>query len=198
MDELSIDPSRPLKNSRQEKYVQLLFKGAIQHDAYLTVFKDTFTKELAPATIDSKASRLANSGKVQNRLNFLKTKAEDESVMKVLERKQKLSTIGRAKLTDYVDNNGNVDITGEGGGAIAELTIEDWKGGKDGRASSQIKRIKLLNPIQAIEELNKMDGVYDARPEAPKYYIGQVNINANGHDPSTPFMRLVDGTGNKT
>lgn len=110
---------------------------------------------------------LLKSPLVQVRLNELKQieegarqELEVQSIMAVIERKQKLSVIGRADLTDFVDGEGNIELEGGNSEAIAELSIEDWRGVKDEHVSSRTKKVKLHSPIQAIDLLNKMEKIY--------------------------------------
>jgi len=99
------------------------------------------------------------------RIAELRQKAEDASVMTVQERKQKLSDIGRADVTEFVDQEGNIDLSGGNTGALAEIQVEDWRGGRDGESQSRTKRVKVHPKIQAIQELNMMDGVYTEGPQ---------------------------------
>lgn len=106
--------------------------------------------------------------KIQARLQELSQRlknAEDDSVMNVLERKQKLSEVGRVDVTEFVDQEGNIDISGENTGAIAEVIVKDWRGGKGGAPQSRTKAVKLHSKLQAIQELNKMEGIYTEGPQ---------------------------------
>jgi len=97
------------------------------------------------------------------RMGELRKQVEDESVASVLERRQRLTEMIRANLVDFIDEGGNINLDTQYKGALAELTVEDWKGiSKKGYEElSRNKRIKLHNAIQAITELNKMDRVYE-------------------------------------
>lgn len=98
------------------------------------------------------------------RLQELRQKAEDASVMNVLERKQRLTEIGRAKLTDFMElgQDGSWVNIGEEtpqGGAIQEIhsrTEYDEEGSKPTVHTS----VKLHDPMKAIDLLNKMDKIY--------------------------------------
>lgn len=101
---------------------------------------------------------------IQTRLQELRQRTEDASVMSVLERKQRLTEISRARLTDFMElgqdgswvNLGpEVPMTG----AIQEIhsrTAYD----KDGSNPMVFTSMKLHNPLQAIDLLNKMDKIY--------------------------------------
>lgn len=100
---------------------------------------------------------------IQARLAELRQAAQSAKVMPVLERKERLSEIGRGVITDHVGGNGReVEIDTKKAGSIAEIVsrTEFYKGGEEGHA--EIIKLKLHNPINAIAELNKMEGVYEA------------------------------------
>lgn len=106
------------------------------------------------------ASRLLKTVNVRARLEELRKDATSASIMTRLEREQRLTEIGRGKLTDFIDEDGNVDIKGGNPGAIQEYIVEEFEGGPDGRAKSRRIKLKLHNPVQAIMEHNKMEGAY--------------------------------------
>lgn len=148
---------------KQENFCLNLFKGMYQRDAYI----DAYHPKYAMMTIDGNASRLANNEKILARLAELRALATSEKVMPEIARKEKLSEFARAKLTNFIKVNGDsieIDLDGEDNAALQEVSIEAWRGGKDERASSRTSKVKLINPITAIAELNKMDGVYQIMP----------------------------------
>ena len=78
--------------------------------------------------------------------------------MQVQERKEKLSMIARGMVGDTFDDKGNIDWeTVKGMAAVKEITIEEREIG--GVITRNIK-VKLLNPVESIAELNKMEQVY--------------------------------------
>jgi phage terminase small subunit len=113
------------------------------------------------------AAEMISFPKIQERIKQLRKKAEDDSVMNVLERKQKLTEIARAKLTDYMElgQDGSwVNIGSEtpNGGAIQEIHSRT-EYDKDGANPTIYTSVKLHDPVKAIETLNKMDGIYTER-----------------------------------
>jgi phage terminase small subunit len=106
-------------------------------------------------------SRLLKTDKIQAELSRLSAQASNPTIMSVIERKQRLSEIARGKTVDFIDKHGNINTEAENNAAIAEITVEDWQGGKRGRATSRTKRIKLYNPVPAIDLLNKMENEYE-------------------------------------
>jgi phage terminase small subunit len=156
----------PLKNLKQEKFVNYIFKGCNQREAYT---KAGYSIKSTLAVLDSNASRLANTEKVLARLAELQQKAEDASIMSVMERKQRLTEIARGDLTDFIDEDGEVkpfNNTVPNHRAVLEYSTATTFTKKGDKFIS--KSVKLLNPITAIDVLNKMEKVYD---DAPKVQI---------------------------
>jgi phage terminase small subunit len=102
---------------------------------------------------------------IQARIQELRKTAEDATVMNVLERKQRLTEIARAKLTDFMELGQdsawvNIGPETKNGGAISEIHSRT-EYDDDGAKPTVHTSVKLHNPIEAIKELNKMDKVYD-------------------------------------
>ena len=101
---------------------------------------------------------------IKQRIDELNQKVEDDLVMNVLERKQRLSEIARARLTDYVTCGPDRDLISVGPespntAALQEITSRT-EYDKDGAGAAVITKLKLHNPITAIDLLNKMGGDY--------------------------------------
>jgi len=149
---------------KQEQFCLNLFKGMTQRNAWINA---GYSSNYDLAIVDVRASELAAKGKVKVRLAELREQASSPLVMAETARKERLSEIARAKLTNFVKIEGDaleIDLNGEDNAALQEVSIEEWRGGKDQRVQSRTSKVKLINPIQAIAELNKMDGVYQAIP----------------------------------
>jgi phage terminase small subunit len=147
--------------SKQELFCQYVISGLSQHDAYL---KAGYSSNMLPDTIDNNAYMLTCKSEIKARILELKQLALTSLIMSVSERKEILSELGRAKLTDFVGDNGEIKL--KPSAALAELVIEDWQGSGDDKPISRNKRIKLRDPIAAIAELNKMEriGTPDTAP----------------------------------
>ena len=118
----------------------------------------------SPHTAAVIASENLTKPKIIGRIHELQQRVEDESVMTVLERKQKLTEIARCNLLDYqeIGADGSYLSIGKESpntGAISEITSRT-EYDKDGSGATLITRVKLHNPIQAITEMNKMDNIY--------------------------------------
>ena len=90
-----------LRNNRHEKFALCLLKGMSQKDAAIEA-------GYKPSRAYQTASRLVRNGKVSERLQELQQAAEDASIASVIEGKQKLTEIARARISDFVrvDANG--------------------------------------------------------------------------------------------
>lgn len=116
---------------KQHKWFIDWYGGMTQYDAYCRNYS---TQNMARATIDANASRLANNAKILALKAKMDKAAEKASVASVAERKQILSQIARGEKKD-------IEVT----------TFPDGK---------KITKVKLMNPTPAITELNKMEGIY--------------------------------------
>ncbi len=115
---------------------------------------------------------------VMAKLNELRKRAEDEAVIRVVERKRMLSEIARGRITDYLNEAGDglaVDRDSVNAGAVAEVSVQT-RPGREGQEGRVITRLKLHDPVRAIALLNKMEGLYtDAEsPGAPAIRISEV------------------------
>ncbi|MBA7633888.1 hypothetical protein ES703_41459 [subsurface metagenome] len=142
-----------LKNKRHEKFAINIFKSMSLHDAALGA-------GYSPKYIDQTASRLYRNVKILDRVQELHKMAESDAVMSQKEIEERLTEIGRARLVDFVDENGKITLKVANDGALREFVLTDWKGGKEERAESRTTKIKLHNPMTAMDMLNKMRGDY--------------------------------------
>ena len=84
--------------------------------------------------------------------------------MNVQERQERLSELGRGKVTDLVTVNGDgdvrIDLTGmPNPGALSEITSRTEVIDQDSGAYAVVTRVKMADPVKAIAELNRMDGI---------------------------------------
>ena len=111
-----------------------------------------------PKSAGAHATEILQRQRVKDYLRKLWEAAESPIIMSVRERKEKLSLIARGMVGDCVDKDGNIDW-----GAVKEMpavkgvTIEE----RDiGEATLRTIRVKLLNPVESIHELNLMEKLY--------------------------------------
>ncbi len=142
---------------KQENFARNLFSGMSQRDAYIQA---GYSSNNSLAVIDEHSCKLAAKDNIKIRIAELKTSAVDKSVMTVIERKKRLSELGRADLTDFMDTEGEpkLDKTVPNHTAASEYYIKT----KIDKYGNPIvtKSIKLRDQIAAIQELNKMEKIY--------------------------------------
>ncbi len=138
---------------KQEAFCLNIVKGMSQYDSYLAA---GYAGNDDRNVIDSNASQLADATKVIQRINELRALATDEGIAPVIERKRVLSEIVRARFGEYADEHGHIDIKDKTklmSPAVQEVRTE--------RTLAGIKSsLKLRDPVQAIDLLNKMDNLY--------------------------------------
>jgi len=147
---------------KQEKYAYNIFAGMSQREAYKQA---GYSVNYPIAHVDRNASVLANSTKILQRLNELNSQVESSGIMAVQERKERLSEIARGNLTDYqeagLDGSGYISITKDSPNTAAIAQIESaTKFDENGNTGTLFTKIKLHNPVPAIDLLNKMDKIY--------------------------------------
>lgn len=146
-----------LKNKRHEKFALNIFKGMTQRDAALEA-------GYKPSRVDVTASELVRNRKVFDRIQELYKMAESDGIMTVRQRKERLSEIARARLTDYITCGPDRDLINVGPespntAALQEITSRT-EYDKDGAGVAVITKLKLHEPVRPIAELNKMGGDY--------------------------------------
>jgi phage terminase small subunit len=146
-------------NQRQELFCQGLFKGKSGTQAYIDA-------GYSPKNAASGAVQLSRNPKVQARLKELNDLAVTARVATVSQRKERLSEIINARYSDFVTCGADgpyVDLGPETPNAGAVSAIHSrTKRDKGGNGETQYTSIELHDPVKAIAELNKMDGVYPA------------------------------------
>lgn len=86
-------------NAKQEKFINNIVSGMSQRQAY----KDAYQVSYSDEAIDSKASTLFNSEKVQIRYRELMSKLEEEAIMSAKERMIWLTEVIRDKQLEVDD-----------------------------------------------------------------------------------------------
>lgn len=183
-------PSQP--NTQQKNFCLDIVNDVKQGQAYLNHYH---CKSMAVAAVQ--ANRLLQKPYIQAELARLRKKTEDDTVMGILERKQKLSEIARGTIPDFTDEaQGTIKVKKgmTNVGAVSEITTRTKFYKRDGEPVV-ITNLKLHNPVQAMDLLNKMDKVYgdattvnidNRKIEILVRWDG--NRNENGHTPETPAL----------
>lgn len=136
-------------NVKQEKFIQNIITGMSQREAYKDAYKVSYSNE----AIDSKASALFNTDKVQERYHELIKQLEDTSIMSAKERMKWLTEVVNDIQREEVKvkpNNGEEFVIGK---ATASLDTK----------------------MKAIDILNKMDNQYVTKIDGT--INSDININ---------------------
>lgn len=132
-----------------------------QHDAYIKAYN---TNRMLPASIDRMAFDLVENLKIASRIKELRAEVKSDLVASEIERKEILTEIARARLTDYITCGPDRDLVIVGPESPNTVALQEITSrteyDEDGAGEAVITKLKLHNPIQAIAELNKMDGAY--------------------------------------
>ncbi|MCK9597490.1 MAG: terminase small subunit [Sphaerochaeta sp.] len=149
------------------RYFQTGKKGQSARDA-------GFSKHAESA--NQLATRLLKEPRVIKRLAELQKAAESAAIADVVERKKVLTEIVRGRVSQYTDGNRISVKAGElNSAAVAEVTTSEVKFGRgDDALTAEITKLKLRDPVPAIDLLNKMDKIY--APEGTGT-VNNLNIN---------------------
>ena len=135
----------------------------------------------SPKTSNEIAAQNLAKLSIQARLAELRKKTEDSTIMDVKERKQRLTEIARARLTDFMEMGAdgswvNVGPESQYPGAVQELHSRT-EYDDDSDKSTVYTSVKLHDPMKAIDLLNKMDGIY--KPEGAQVNIDNRRVEIN-------------------
>ena len=129
---------------KQERFVQNVFKGMSQREAYKDAYK---TKRMSDNAIDREACVMMKSPKISQRYQQLVDKLEKKTIMTAEERMEWLSKV----------------ITGD----IKEVEIYKETNLETGKDEIREKEIpsQLSTKLKAMDTLNKMTGEYTTKVE---------------------------------
>ena len=190
----------PLQKSRWEIFAQNTFVGK-------TAGESAKVAGYSGKTCYAQGSELLKNLKIQARIKELHELAASAKVMTVQERKERLSEIARARLTDFVECGPdgswvNIGLETADSAAIQEI-ITKTEYDDNGTHPTVVSRVKLHDPVKALAELNKMEGAYAPvkadftskgealQPQAPQIIV----ISQESHQ-LTQQILLGERTGN--
>lgn len=178
---------------KQENFVNNLFQDMTQREAWI---KAGYSSNYSMSVLDSNACRLANTSKIQARLEELRQATKSALIADEIERKEILSEIARGRLTDYITCGPDRDLISVGSespntAAFQEI-ISRTEYDKDGADVAVVTKLKLHNPIQAIDVLNKMEKIYEAE-KGTTINNQIVNINVMSVKGKDLTERLIEG-----
>ena len=170
---------------KQENFCLNVFQGMSQREAYIQSYKPNY----AITTIDANASRLASNEKVLKRLTELREKAQNSKIASVIERKEILSEIARANMTNYVE------VGQDGAWFNIDNKSKDNQSVQNNLGKELMRCFyKLIsNPIDAIKELNKMDGVYADNTTVVNNDNRQIVVNVVSENARQLTERIIKG-----
>ena len=182
---------------RQEQFTLNLMAGMSQYEAYV---KAGYSAKLTRATIDVNACRLAKNTKILLRQAELNQKVEANKVAGVEERKSILTEIARARQTDFMTCSADgvwmhdigPETINKAGLKQIQTTTMPFGSKRDGEKEDDLSviltKVELINPIQAIAELNKMEGSY-----APEKHES-INLNLEAKDlTDAELLSIING-----
>ncbi len=141
------------------------------------------------------ADRILQRPRIQAYLRHLWEKAESPVVMSVRERTERLSELGRGNIGDLLDDDGNVDIDAiRNMPAVKEVTIQEDTVGIKNPITRRTIRVKMLNPVEPIHELNIMDKLLNRGNDRPGNEPVVNNYFLIGEDTEGKIARIGDRT----
>lgn len=178
-------------NRKQEAFCVAYFKTGNATKAAITA---GYKKKNA-AVVASQNLKKVN---IIARMAELNGKVEKAAVMDVQERKERLSEIARARLTDYMQLGADgswVDIGQEtpNGAAIQEIHSRT-EYDEEGNHPTIYTSVKLHDPMKAIDLLNKMDKLYT---DGPQINIDnrKVEVYVQSKKAKQLTEKIIDGDG---
>jgi phage terminase small subunit len=181
---------KKLLTAKQEKFcLRYCETGNATQALLLAGYKSKYPNALA--------SKYRRHPAIEARLAELRQAAADESVATALERKQRLTEIVRARLADFIDEDGAPRLTKETPhhGAAADY-ITRTRTDREGNVVRE-SAIKLHDPVGAIQELNKMEGMYkeSATVNITRNDIKVIEVRLAPERVDTPPAGDIDGNG---
>lgn len=166
-------------NSRQRLFCINLASGMSQTQAYINagypVTLDKSAGDCASRLLSENARVLAYYNQLLETRELKALEKVTETVLSVHEKRGLLADFARAQTIDFLDENGHPKLTKDT--PHGRAAREFYSRTRTDRFGNPIitKSIKLLNPIEAIQEDNKMAGHY-----APsKHLVANYNVSVS-------------------
>lgn len=177
-------------NQKQRQFTLEAFRTNEPAEAYLTVYKAK-SKAVASAC----ATRLLKNVNVRSYLAELRQKIEDKAVVEVRERRTILSQIARATILDFKD--GRRTVVNEQSANVSAVMEHDTSeivlGRGEEAVAVEIVKLKLRDPMTAIDLLNKMDKLYgDAHGEGINVNTWSIHIGEGTDEARRTLISLLD------
>ena len=142
-------------------FAQAVVAGKSHAEAYRLAYPKS--RKWGATTVGVNAARLMRS--IRTAVEALRARATDDSIMDVMERKRRLSDLGRADPADYVHSGadgswitfGPESPRRQAVAAIKSRTEMAAEG--SGKNDAVFTELSLRNPVEAIRELNRMERI---------------------------------------
>jgi len=172
---------------RQETFCLKYFETGNAGEAALVA---GYSPKTAPVIASQNLTKL----KIINRLDELRKKMEVASVANKLEREQILTEIARGRIGTLLDENHRIkeDVPLDDASIQEINTFEVTIGKGENAKLAEVTKIKLHNPIQAIDLLNKMDKIYTDQPQVT-IDNRQINFIIRSQDEANEVKDLLAG-----
>jgi len=177
-------------NSRQRRFVYNIISGMSQKDAYIKA-------GYSPDGAEQHASRLMTYASVRREIERINNKQVaniENELLSPIEKRAILARIARASLTDFIGEDGEPELNKDTPNKEAAKSFTHKKRTikrGDNWEDLVTKDIKLLDPIEAIREDNKMMGDY-----APtKHQVSSYNVSVSLNPKSRRGENALQGQG---
>ena len=145
----------PLHNSKWERFCLEYFDGKTKKESAIKA-------GYSPKTAQQIASRLLRKVNILSRLQELQQAVASAKIASVRERKERLTEIIRARISDFMrvsKNGARISIDPESANLAGLQEVRSWTK-YDGNGIPKITETtaKLHDSVKAIAELNKMEG----------------------------------------
>ncbi len=164
---------------RQEKYVQCLFAGLSQREAYKQAFK---ADKMKNETIDVKACNLAKLDKVRIRLGELQDEYKERNMVTKERVLKEYARLGYYDPRKFFNNDGSPkgihELDDDTAAALAGMEVmEIWEGrGDDRQFVGYLKKYKLPDKKGALDSMARHLGMFVDRHELSGPNGGPIQI----------------------
>lgn len=171
-----IDPSKPLRNARHERFCQLVVSGWSRRDAYSESFDRPVPSEMVPlATLDNDVWRLGQNDGVRARMEWMQSQAAERAIQDGARVLRELVSIGLVSASDLFDRDGRLihpsHLPPNVAAAISSVEVDEY--GK--------VKVKLWDKLGALEKLGRHLGIFEkdnAQKTDPIAALGKAIVEA--------------------
>jgi phage terminase small subunit len=154
-----LDYSKPLKVAKQENFCKIYSEI---YNGNQSAIKAGYSEKSAR----SMASTLLTKSNIKGRIQYLQSQKLKNLFVTKDRVLNEYTRIGFANIQDFMKDGMTfedfVKLPREVAAAIHSVEVEEFQGGKEGRAKSRKVKFKLLDKLQALESLSKYLGLYEA------------------------------------